>query len=97
MVQLPTIYSRLPFPRPWQCVSDGNSSNTDEIIGQEAGGHDWRWIQKIKSTGFDSKFEEGFQIREVENESRLLISNLRAYMIGRKVAWIFWKPGNDRA
>lgn len=73
-VQFLMIYLRLHFFLPWKCVSEGNSSDTDEIIGQEVGGQDWRWIQEIKPTGFGSKFDEGLPIREVENESKLLIS-----------------------
>lgn len=46
-----------------------------------------------KSTGLGSKFDEGLPIREVENESGLLISYLRAYVIGRKVPWISGSQG----
>lgn len=45
-VQLLMIYLRLPFFLPYKCVSDGNSSDTDEIIGQELGGQDWRGFRR---------------------------------------------------
>lgn len=46
-----------------------------------------------KTHRFGSKYDEGLPIREVKNESKLLISYLWACMVGRKVAWIFGGRG----
>lgn len=37
---------KIAFFLPYKCVSDGNSSDTDEIIGQEVGGQDWRGFRR---------------------------------------------------